>query len=84
MATRTLLVEDEEHARDRLRRLLAASADVEIVGEAADGRSAIERIDALEPDLVFMDIELPEVSGLDVLSCTRHRPLVVFVTAVEQ
>jgi DNA-binding LytR/AlgR family response regulator len=84
VATRTLLVEDEEHARDRLRGLLAAFPEVEVVGEAGDGRSAIERIDALEPDLVFMDIELPEISGLDVLSRTCHRPLVVFVTAYDQ
>ncbi len=84
MATRTVLVEDEDHARDRLRRLLAAFPDVEIVGEAADGRSAVQRIDQLEPDLVFLDIELPEMSGLEVLARLRHRPLVVFVTAYDQ
>jgi DNA-binding LytR/AlgR family response regulator len=84
VTTRALLVEDEEHARDRLRKLLAAFPDVEIVGEAADGQSAVEQIDALEPDLVFLDIELPEISGLDVLSRVRHRPLVIFVTAYDQ
>jgi two-component system LytT family response regulator len=77
-------VEDEGHARDRLRKLLAGLPEVEIVGEAADGTSAVERINALKPDLVFLDIELPEISGIEVLERVRHRPLVVFVTAYDQ
>jgi two-component system LytT family response regulator len=77
-------VEDEDHARDRLRKLLGSFPEVEIVAEASDGRSAIEKIDALAPDLAFLDIELPELSGIEVLARVRHRPLVVFVTAYDQ
>jgi two-component system LytT family response regulator len=81
---RTILVEDEPHARARLRKCLQPFADVEIVGEAGDGQTAIEMIDALRPDLAFLDVELPEVSGIEVLVRVRHRPLVVFVTAYDR
>ena len=82
---RTLLVDDEQPARDRLRQLLAAHTDVEIVGEAEDGVQATERIAALAPDLVFLDIQMPGASGLDVVaSLGRPRPAVVFCTAYDQ
>jgi DNA-binding LytR/AlgR family response regulator len=81
---KTILVEDEPHARERLRKCLAAFPDVEIVGEAEDGQTAIEMIDALRPDLAFLDVELPEVTGIDVLARVRHRPLIVFVTAYDR
>ena len=82
---RTLLVDDEQPARDRLRQLLASHADVEIVGEAEDGVHAAERIAALSPDLVFLDIQMPGASGLDVVaSLGRPRPAVIFCTAFDQ
>jgi two-component system LytT family response regulator len=81
---RVLLVEDEPLARRTLWELLAASEGVEVVGEAADGASAVERIDALRPDLVFLDVRLPELSGLEVLARVRHRPAVVFTTAYDR
>ncbi|MCC7032455.1 MAG: response regulator [Acidobacteria bacterium] len=82
---RALLVDDEQPARERLRQLLAAHADVEIVGEAEDGVQAAERIAELAPDVVFLDIQMPGVSGLDVAaSLGRPRPVVVFCTAFDQ
>jgi two-component system LytT family response regulator len=81
---RAVLVEDEPLARERLRELLAEVAWLEVVGEAADGRTAIERIDALRPDLVLLDVQLPECSGLEVLERVTHQPAVVFTTAYDR
>lgn len=82
---RTLLVDDEQPARERLRQLLAAHPDVEIVGEAEDGLQAAERIAELSPDLVLLDIQMPGASGLDVAaSLGKPRPAVIFCTAFDQ
>ena len=82
---RTLLIDDEQPARERLKQLLAAHADVEIVGEAEDGVQAAEKITELTPDLVFLDIQMPGASGLDVAaSLGRPRPAVIFCTAYDQ
>ncbi len=81
---RALLVEDEPEARRMLRDLLAEASWLELVGEAADGREAVARIDSLEPRLVFLDVRLPEMSGLQVLERIRHQPEVVFATAYDR
>ena len=82
---RTLVVDDEQPARERLRQLLAAHPDVEIVGEADDGLQAAERIAELTPDLVMLDIQMPGASGLDVAaSLGKPRPAVIFCTAFDQ
>jgi len=83
---RALLVDDEEPARDRLRRLLAEVADVEIVGEAGDGERAMEEIARLAPDVVFLDIQMPGLSGLEVAANLEYdtAPLLVFVTAFDE
>jgi two-component system, LytTR family, response regulator len=78
------LVEDEPLARESLRRLVAGTEWLEVVGEAADGRRAVAGIDRVAPDLVFLDVELPEISGLEVLESIRHRPAIVFTTAYER
>jgi two-component system LytT family response regulator len=82
---RTLIVDDEQPARERLKQLLGAHPDVEIVGEAGDGVEAAEKIAELSPDLVLLDIQMPGASGLDVAaSLGRPRPAVVFCTAFDQ
>lgn len=81
---RALIVEDEPLARDTLRDFLRDEADVELVGEAADGAAAVAAIDGLAPDVVFLDIRLPGLSGLGVLERLRHRPWVVFTTAYDR
>ena len=81
---RVLIVDDEPAARARLRRLLDA-LDVECVGEAANAVEALDRVATLEPDVLLLDIAMPEVSGLDV---ARHlpsdRPLIIFQTAHDE
>jgi two-component system LytT family response regulator len=82
---RALIVDDEAPARARLRQLLAERSDVEIVGEAEDGVDALERIQAVAPDVVFLDIQMPGCSGLDVAaSIGAPRPAIVFCTAFDQ
>jgi two-component system LytT family response regulator len=82
---RTLLIDDEQPARERLRQLLSAHADIEVVGEAGDGIEAAERIAELAPDLVLLDIQMPGASGLDVAaSLGQPRPAVIFCTAFDQ
>lgn len=79
-----ILVDDEALARERLRALVGRIQGVEIVGEAADGATAVRVIDELEPDIVFLDIEIPPPSGLELLDRLRHRPLVIFTTAFSE
>lgn len=87
MSIRALLVDDEPLVRERLRDLLAGHADIEIVGECGDGLSALEAGSALAPDVVFLDIRMPGLSGLEV-AAAWHRggwlPLIVFVTAYDE
>ena len=84
---RSIIVDDEESARSRLTRLLAAHPDVEVIAEARDGLEAVERIEKLAPDLVFLDIEMPGLGGLEVLQAlprTMSLPMVIFVTGYDQ
>ena len=82
---RALLVDDEEPARGRLRRLLAEAPDVEIVGEAGDGEHAMEEIARLTPDVVFLDIQMPGCTGMEVAaSLPNPRPHIIFCTAFDQ
>jgi len=86
MKIRTLLVDDEPLARDRLRSLLGAEPDFEIVGECGDGHEAVQAIEHHQPDLVFLDIQMPELDGFGVLAAlkTPRMPEVIFVTAYNQ
>jgi two-component system LytT family response regulator len=84
MSTRVVIVEDEPIARQQLRDLLGAVDWIDCVGEAGDGQTAVALIDEVRPDLVFLDIEMPELSGLDVLGRIQHDPAVVFTTAYDK
>ena len=84
MSTRAVIVEDEPIARAQLRDLLGDVDWIDCVGEASDGVSAISVIDRMRPDLVFLDIEMPELSGLEVLRRIEHDPAIVFTTAYDK
>jgi two-component system LytT family response regulator len=87
MKLKTLIVDDEAAARSRLRRLLAAFPEVEVSGEAADGLEAVEQIVRMRPDLVFLDVQMPQMSGFEVLRALPREaplPLVVFATAYDE
>jgi DNA-binding LytR/AlgR family response regulator len=81
---RVLIIDDEPLARESLTRMLAAYSDVEIAGEAANGLDAVESILRLEPDAVFLDIEMPGLDGFEVLSAVAKPPAVVFATAYDE
>lgn len=81
---RTVVVDDEKPARDRIKRFLAEHPDFEIVGEAADGESAVRVISETGPDLVFLDVRMPEADGFEVLERLATPPRVVFATAYER
>ena len=82
---RALIVDDEELARESLRIRLQNEPDVQVVGEAGDGPAAIRLIRKLTPELVFLDIKMPRISGFDVLERlgAEYRPYIVFVTAYD-
>ena len=81
---RAIIVDDEPLARERVRMLLATEPDIEVVAECGDGAAAVERIEALEPDLLFLDIQMPEMDGFEVLQALATIPAgVVFVTAYD-
>src|SRR5438876_379991 len=77
---------DEPLARERIRQLLHKEPDIEILGECADGRDAVAAIDKYKPDLVFLDVQMPELDGFGVLDQLERRvmPAIVFVTAYDQ
>ncbi len=84
---KTLIVDDEPLAVERLQILCARVADVQLVGTASDGEAALRMIEALEPDLVFLDIAMPGMTGLDVANVLEGRasaPAIVFVTAFDE
>lgn len=83
---KVLVVDDELLARKRIRSLLSEHADIKIVGECVNGREAINAMHNLTPDLVFLDIQMPEINGLQVIGSLddEKRPLFVFVTAFSQ
>ena len=86
MSVATLVVDDEPIARRAIVRLLREDADIELLGECGDGVSAVEAIRSQSPDLVFLDIQMPAITGLDVIATigAERMPATVFVTAYEQ
>ncbi len=85
MKIRTLIVDDMLLARKRVKRFLAADPDIEIIGECGDGRTAIEATKELSPDLIFLDVQMPELDGFEVVETigAERMPSVIFVTAYD-
>jgi two-component system, LytTR family, response regulator len=82
---RVVIADDEAPAREFLRRLLTSHNDVEVVGEAEDGTEVIHLVATAQPDVLFLDIQMPGGNGLEVAAgLMKHRPAIVFCTAYEQ
>ena len=83
---RTLIVDDEDPARELLRSMLAPFSRIDIVGESADGETALDDIEELRPDLLFLDVQMPRLNGFDVVTAlaSATAPMIVFVTAFDE
>lgn len=81
-----MIIDDEPLAREKLKRLFREAGDpeIEIIGEAADGVEALERIEALKPDAIIIDIQMPGLNGMEVVRNLAHLPAVIFSTAYDQ
>ncbi len=84
MEIRTLLIDDEDLARQEMRHLLGDFPEIHIVGEAANATEALTKIQTEKPDLIFLDIDMPGKSGFDLLAELEESPRVVFVTAYDE
>ena len=84
MKIRTLLIDDEALARTLVQNFIKTDPDFEVVGEAADGFEAMKLITELKPDLIFLDIQMPKLTGLELLELLPEPPIVVFSTAYDQ
>jgi len=81
---RVLIVDDEKLVRDYLKRLIGERSDINIVGEATDGIEAISKVQELAPDIMFLDIQMPELDGFGVLDFLDTPPPTIFVTAYDE
>ncbi|MBI4750944.1 MAG: response regulator transcription factor [Acidobacteria bacterium] len=84
MKLKTIVIDDEASARSRLKKLLSSHPEIEIIGEAGDGMEAVQQVEALGPDLIFLDIQMPGLNGFQVLQALSNPlPLVIFATAYD-
>jgi two-component system LytT family response regulator len=81
---KTIIVEDEKLARDLVRGYLGKHEDFELIGEYEDGFSGLKAINEMKPDLVFLDIQMPKLTGFEMLEVLEHHPAIIFTTAYDQ
>lgn len=84
MNTTCLIVDDEKLARELLKEYLDGFPQIAVVGECAKGTEAVEKINKLKPDILFLDVQMPGMNGFDVLEEIDHEPYVIFTTAYDQ
>ena len=84
MKTTCLIIDDEKLARDLVREYLLMIPDLELLGECSKGTDAVEQINNLKPDLIFLDVQMPGMNGFEVLEEIEHQPNVIFITAYDQ
>ncbi|MBN1986234.1 MAG: LytTR family transcriptional regulator DNA-binding domain-containing protein [Prolixibacteraceae bacterium] len=80
----TVIVEDEELARNLLKSFLKTMDNIEMVGECENGFEGVKVINELKPDLVFLDIQMPKITGFEMLELLEHKPQIIFATAYDQ
>src|SRR5690606_38048986 len=81
---RTILIDDEPLARDIIKYYLADHPEIEIVAECEDGFEGLKAIAQYEPDLIFLDVQMPKISGFEMLELVERRPNVIFTTAFDE
>lgn len=84
MKTTCLIIDDEKLARDLLREFIESMESLQLLDECAKGSEAVEKINKLKPDLIFLDVQMPGMNGFDVLDEIDHEPYVIFTTAYDQ
>lgn len=84
MSVRTIIIDDERLARNELKKLLQEFSEIEVIDEAANVQEGIEKIEKHNPDLIFLDIQMPGKSGFDLLEELDHAPKVIFTTAFDE
>lgn len=84
MIIRAIIIDDEQPARDVVKHYLKDFNEIEIIGEVADGFSGLKAIQELKPDLVFLDVQMPKLTGLELLELLDQPPLIIFSTAYDQ
>lgn len=80
---KAIIIEDEEPARQLLKTYLQSHTEIELIKECADGFSGVKAINELKPDLVFLDIQMPRLTGIEVIELIEHKPAIVFTTAYD-
>lgn len=81
---KTIIIEDEEPARNLLTLFVSEISELELIGEASDGFSAVKIVNELKPDLIILDIQMPKLTGFEMLELCEHKPTVIFSTAYDQ
>ena len=81
---RTIIVEDEELARKLMKTFLADNENIELIAECENGFEGVKMINELKPDLVFLDIQMPKITGFELLELLEHKPQIIFATAYDQ
>lgn len=81
---RAIIVDDEAPARERITRFLSKFDEIDVIGWASNGKEAVTMIEGRNPDLVFLDIQMPDIDGFEVLRLIKSQPIVIFVTAYDE
>ncbi len=84
MSISCLIIDDEKLARDLVSEFLEPFSEIEVIGQCATGKEAVKAIDKLKPTLIFLDVQMPAMTGFDVLENITHQPYVIFSTAYDQ
>lgn len=84
MQIKALIIEDEEPARILLKNYLSSFPEIEIIAECADGFTGVKSINEHKPDLIFLDIQMPKLTGFEILELIEHKPFVIFTTAYDE
>lgn len=84
MSIRTIIIDDEEPARNLIANFLKDFSEIEIIDQCSDGFQGVKQINELKPDLVFLDIQMPKLTGFEVIELIEHKPAIVFSTAFDQ